>query len=74
MNRPRYAYVRNPNHDHGQPHASYDIVDNAQGSERVMAYNVRFEPAVEIVDATQRAGETAQLFHYVSKTPGVSHA
>ena len=62
MNRPRYAYVRNPNHDHGQPHASYDIVDNAQGSERVMAYNVRLEPAVDIVDALNEREKLRNFF------------
>ena len=46
--RPKYAMV--PRGDHGL-HATYDIVDNSVGAERVLACWVRYEPALEIVDA-----------------------
>jgi hypothetical protein len=56
-NRPRYAYVRNsrmidskPDRSHWD-HALYDIVDNGMGSEEVLAYGVRFEPARLITEA-----------------------
>jgi hypothetical protein len=52
--RPRYAMVRNPNREVHRSHvnlgwALYDIVDNGQGSESVLAYGVRYEPACFLV-------------------------
>ena len=47
--RPKYAMV--PRGDRHTLHATYDIVDNSVGAERVLADSVRYEPALEIVDA-----------------------
>lgn len=50
-NHPRYAMVIHP---HEGIHALYDIVDNSVGSEQVLAYAVRREPAVKILEALNR--------------------
>src|SRR6187399_3785772 len=56
--RPRYDLVRNLNkYATTEPdrtrleHAAYDIVDNHTGHERVLARNVRYDEAKEIVKA-----------------------
>lgn len=57
VNHPRYASVRRA--DQGEPFASYDIVDNLVGAERVLAYAVRYRPAQEIVIALNESWKAA---------------
>lgn len=64
--RPRYAFVRNPNRElHNDSYnlcwALYDIVDNSEGHERVMAYHVRFNEATEIVSALNAVEEAKRV-------------
>lgn len=66
--RPRFAMVRNVPYEKyaysGRPnveHALYDIVDNGDGSERVLAYGVRHDPACEIIGALNVQEELARL-------------
>jgi hypothetical protein len=64
--RARYAFVRNPAREFRNDHhelcwALYDIVDNAAGHERVLAYAVRHEPALEIVSALNAMEEAKRV-------------
>jgi hypothetical protein len=59
-NRPRYAFV--PRGDQGASDALYDIVDNGRGAEEVMAYCVRYKPAVDIVDALNEREKLRNFF------------
>lgn len=64
--RPRYAFVRTletnriNSSNRSWDDASYDIVDNARGSERVMARSVHYKAALEIVGALNMVEEAGR--------------
>lgn len=61
--RPRFAFVRTLETDRinrlgrSWDDATYDIVDNGRGSERVMARGVHYKAAIEIVGALNMVEE-----------------
>jgi hypothetical protein len=60
--RARYAFVRAPYYrEQGQDHALYDIVDNGEGSERVLARLVRYDAAMLIVGALNAVEEAERV-------------
>ena len=65
--RPRYAFVRTLETDRinrmgrSWDNASYDIVDNGEGSERVLARGVDYRAAIEIVGALNMVEETRRV-------------
>lgn len=66
-NRPRYAFVRNIEMERDLARqrvwhdAAYDIVDNGEGSECVMARGVHYRHATVIVGALNMLAEAARI-------------
>lgn len=56
--RPRYNYVCSG--FSGTVHAVYDVVDNSQGAEIVLAHSVKLKPAQLIVAALNAYAETVR--------------
>lgn len=70
LNTARYAFVRcphwreqNPREETRTPlhHALYDIVDNGEGTEQVLAYGVRYNAASLIVSALNAVEEASRI-------------